>query len=92
VFSGGFPFKSGALIRANRQTRLVRDSGQRGRAAKIRPIIAREFQMDELSLSSSNLSAPAITAIASAALLAFAGGFATAWLLEQYLKALFPRT
>jgi hypothetical protein len=48
--------------------------------------------MDELPLSSSNVSATAITAIASAALLAFAGGFATAWLLEQYLKSLFPRT
>jgi hypothetical protein len=56
------------------------------------PIIAGGFLMDGLPLSSSNLSAPAITAIASAALLVFAGGFATAWLLEQYLKALFPRT
>jgi len=46
--------------------------------------------MDELPLSSSNLSATAITAIASASLLAFAGGFATAWLLEQYLKSFIP--
>jgi hypothetical protein len=46
--------------------------------------------MDEPPLSSSNLSATAITAIASAALLAFAGGFATAWLLEQYLKGFIP--
>jgi hypothetical protein len=46
----------------------------------------RGSQMDEPPLSSSNLSATAITAIASATLLAFAGGFATAWLLEQYLN------
>jgi hypothetical protein len=60
-------------------------------AAGERPIIAGGFQMDELPLSSSNLSATAITAIASASLLAFAGGFATAWLLEQYLKSFIPQ-
>ena len=46
--------------------------------------------MDELPLSSSNLSAMAVTAIASAALLAFAGGFATAWLVEQYMNGFIP--
>jgi hypothetical protein len=47
--------------------------------------------MHEPPLSSSNLSATAITAIVSAALLAFVGGFATAWLLEQYLKGFIPK-
>ncbi len=49
----------------------------------------RGFQMDELS--SSDLSVAAITVIASTALLAFAGGYATAWLLEQYLKGFIPK-
>jgi hypothetical protein len=48
--------------------------------------------MDELPLSSSDLSVAAVTAMASATLLAFAGGFTAAWFLDQYLKALFPRT
>ena len=47
--------------------------------------------MDEAPLSSSDLCTTAITAIASAALLAFAGSFATAWLLERYLKGFIPK-
>ena len=46
--------------------------------------------MDE-PLSSSDLALTAIAGVAAAALVAFAGGFATAWLLEQYLKGFIPK-
>ena len=46
--------------------------------------------MDE-PLSSSALAITAIAGVAGAALLAFAGGYATAWLLEQYLKGSIPK-